>query len=802
MCGALFFCCFPRCSVPLSPALPLARHRASALRALALAAACALPGAALAQANALPALRLRATPMLDERLPAAGAALPTFVRGERIVGSAGRETAVEGDAELRKAGMVLRSARLAHDARSDIAHADGDVQLNYAGDRYQGSSAHLQVDAHEGVVHDPSYQLRINGAHGTAQRLDFTDASRTTVWGGSYTTCPRTDADPDWVLRAQRLDIDSEAGEGRAKNAVLEFKGFPLLPLPRVSFPLNSERRSGLLPPTIGLDNKSGLSFLQPYYWNIAPNRDATFWPHIMQRRGVDWGGQFRYLEQGYRGRLNLHYMPDDRLRRRNRWGYFARHNALLATPIGDMGLYVNLNRVSDNEHWRDFSSRKGELDSTRLLANEGLLTWGRGRLSFSALASKWQTLQSADDAIVVPPYDRLPQLTARYARVDHGGFDWSVETGFTRFRGERRYTRQPDADRAHVHAQLAHPFERSWGFIIPAAQLHSAHYSFSNTGGAAMKSAQHTVPTFSLDSGLIFERSTRLAGRALLQTLEPRLKYVYSPYREQNTPVYDTGAYDFNFATIWAENSFSGHDRVTDNNLVTAGVTTRFIDAASGAEKLRLAAAQRYRFNPQRLTGEDKGWSDMMLGAGLHWSPRWSFDSTVQYNTHTRRSTRSSVLARYTPGPYRTLSLAYRWQRRQHPLSSEYIDIAWQWPLLRPGGLRGELGVGSSGSGGSCGGGRWYSVGRLNYSRSEHHLIDGVIGAEYDAGCWVSRFVLERTNLGSTSASKRFLFQLEFRGLGRVGNNPLAALRTHIPRYRPLGESIAPTTSRFHTYD
>ena len=774
------------------------------MHALALAAACALHGTALAQQGAaLPALRLKTSPMLDERLPVPGTALPTFVRGERIIGGSNIPTAVEGDAELRKAGMTLRSARLQHDARSNIASTDSEVRLNYAGDRYQGSSACVQVDAHEAVVHNPSYQLRANGAHGTAQRVDFAGADHVTVWGGTYTTCQCEDKNgkPDWILRSKKLELDHEEGVGRAKGAVLEFKSFPLLPLPSVSFPLNSARRSGLLAPTIGLDNKSGLSFLQPYYFNIAPNRDATLWPMLMQRRGLDLGGQFRYLERDYSGRIGAHYMANDRLRAgRDRWGVFARHNATLHTGIGSVGAYLNLNRVSDGDHWRDFSSRGNAFTTTRLLANEGGLYWGRGNFSVSALASKWQTLQSAGDAVILPPYDRLPQVTARYARLNHGGFDYSAEAGFTRFRGNPNYRgRQINADRSHALVQVARPFERSWGFVIPKVQLHSAHYSFSSAAGAAPQNRQRTVPTFSLDSGLIFERSTRFAGRSLLQTLEPRLKYVYTPYREQkDIPLYDTGAYDFNFATIWAENPYTGHDRIADNNLVTAGLTTRFIDAASGAEKLRLAVAQRYRFTPQRLTNTDRGWSDMMLGAGLHWSPRWSFDSTVQYNTHTRRSTRATLVGRYTPGPHRALNLAYRWQRRQYPNSSEYIDISWQWPL----GRLGELGSSRSG-GGSCGqGGRWYSVGRLNFSRSDSHLIDGVLGVEYDAGCWIGRFVMEKTNLGSTSASKRFLFQLEFRGLGRVGNNPLASLRTHIPRYRPLGESVAPTPSRFHSYD
>ncbi|HOP90769.1 MAG TPA: LPS-assembly protein LptD, partial [Ottowia sp.] len=290
-------------------------------------------------------------------------------------------------------------------------------------------------------------------------------------------------------------------------------------------------------------------------------------------------------------------------------------------------------------------------------------------------------------------------------------------------------------------------------------------------------------------------------------QTLEPRLKYVYTPYRDQSLlPNYDTGAYDFNFATIWAENAFAGHDRIVDNNLVTAGLTTRLLDPDTGVEAVRLGIAQRYRFSGQQVvlpggTPTAKGWSDIMLGASLNWHESWGFDSVIQYNPDTGRNTRTTLQARYSPGPYRTVSMAYRHQR---DLNSKYIDFGWQWPLSGLLGGRDELDnkapARRAGGNGSCSG-RWYGVGRLNYSIQEKRLVDGILGLEYDAGCWIGRVVVEKLNSSISSSTKRIMFQIEFVGLSRLGTNPLRTLRNSIPRYQVLGEETTPP-SRFSAYE
>ena len=604
---------------------------------------------------------------------------------------------------------------------------------------------------------------------------------------------------PDWILKATTISLDNEEDVGTATGALLSFKGVPLLPVPYISFPLSDQRKSGVLPPTLGIDNVNGSEVAVPYYWNIAPNRDATFTPTLMSKRGVNLGTEFRYLEQNHAGTVNAEWMPVDELRDSSRWGLNISHQARLKSAWTDNGAALNLslNRVSDDNYWRDFSRANGSL-TQRLLANDASLSWTNGAWATSVRTLKWQTLQDVT-APIVPPYDRLPQLATRYMRSNLAGMDLSLNADYTRFQSDPTLTGQPNAQRIYSLLQLSRVFQSPAGFLTPRLQMHATNYQFEAPLKDGAMAANRVLPTLSVDTGVVFERDTRLFGRALRQTLEPRAFYVYTPYRDQSLlPNYDSGANDFNLSTIFAENAFVGNDRISDSNLLTLGVTSRFLDPATGAEAARMGVAQRLRFQDQNVTlpgglpAQDRI-SDMLLGGSINWDPRWSFDGNVQFNPETEQSVRSTLGARYNPGSYRTISAAYRFQRG----SSEQIDVGWQWPLNDLWGDRGQkLGVGQG-----QGEGRWFSVGRLNYSMNERKLVDSVLGLEYDAGCWLGRIVWERLQTSSITATQRLMFQLEFVGFSRLGVNPLKSLKANIPNYQNLREPGA-APSRFSNYD
>lgn len=751
-------------------------------------------------------LTLRSSRALNPELsPEQRKSAPVFLQGDTMTGHADLDAVVEGKAELRKADTVLRADRLEYYQPTDQAKAIGNVWLNRAGNVYEGPRMEIKLETFEGFFQEPRYRFVQNEGHGEAARADFLDETHTVVHNATYTTCRRLPGPswmPDWILRAATITLDNDEDVGVADGAYLSFKGVPILPVPAISFPLSEKRKSGLLPISVGIDNINGTELVVPYYWNIAPNRDATITPTLMTSRGIDVGAEFRYLEPSYNGTALGHFMPGDTLRGTDRWSLAWVHNGTVNTGVSGLspvGVALNINRVSDNDYWRDFT-RSSATIAQRLLPADALASWSGGNLSGTARVLQWQTLQDVT-APIVPPYDRVPQFTARYALNNVQGFDWSVDGDFTQFEADAARTLQPNAQRSFALAQISRPWLAPQGFITPKLQLHAATYQFDALLSNGNSSANSVVPTFSLDGGLVFERDMSLFGRNLVQTLEPRAFYVYTPYQDQSLlPNYDTAANDFNFASIYTENAFAGHDKISDNNLLTLGLTTRFLDADTGAQQARFGIAQRLRFEDQRVTLNSStspslaGISDVMLGASVNASPYWAFDSTVQYNPKTDQSERSTVGARYNPSPYRVINAAYRYQRE----SSEQIDTSWQWPINDLWGDRGQ----NLGAGRGQGDGRYYAVGRLNYSINEQRMVDSVLGVEYDAGCWLSRVVISRTQTSTATATQRIMFQLEFVGFTRVGIDPRSTLTQSIARYQNLRDSGSSSGNRFGNYD
>lgn len=754
-------------------------------------------------------LILKSTPMLAETPPDDEAAKPpTFVFGDRISGRTDLETIIDGNAEVRQGKNAIRADRIEYYQPDDQTISRGNVRINSGGNLFSGPELQLKIDTFEGYFLSPTYRFLSNGGNGTAERIDFIDDQRLVARQATFTTCERTDEttwEPAWVLSGTSFKFDKESETGEATGAVLRFKNVPILAFPTISFPLSDKRKSGLLPPTFNLDSTSGFEVSQPYYFNIAPNRDATLTTTVMSKRGINLGAEARYLERDYAGRLRTNYLPSDALRKINRWSYALEHSGSINTglsEVGSLGLNLNLNRVSDNNYWRDFPRSSSSL-TQRLLSSDGSLNWSKGYLSTSVRALKWQTLQDPL-SVIVPPYDRLPQLTAAYTRVNVpvagvSGFDWSASGDFTRFSSDRLLTKQPNSDRAVSITQISRPFITPGGYITPKLQLHATTYKFDAplVGGAT--TASRAVPTFSLDSGLQFERPANVFGRNFTQTLEPRAFYVRTPYRDQSRlPNYDSGANDFNFATVFTENAFVGNDRISDANLLTLGVTSRLLNPDTGVEAVRVGVAQRLRFSDQKVTlpgglPVTDRISDVLFGTSINWVPEWSFDGTLQYNPKISKSERSTFGVRYSPSNYRVVSASVR---RQRNVSSS-LDVGWQWPINDLWGDKGK----DLGAGNGQGGGRTYGVGRLNYSFQDKKLVDAVVGLEYDGCCWIGRVVLQRSQSGVTTANTRILFQLELVGFSRLGVNPLDTLKANVPRYQFLRDQIT-APSRFTTYD
>jgi LPS-assembly protein len=767
----------------------------------------------LVQAQDSPVV-LRSSPLLEERISLRqnqeGA---VFVSGRRLVMQPDLNTVLEGDARLRKPGLSMRADRLVYDQSQDVLEGYGAIQLNRPGSQFHGTTLNLKVDSFQGALAEPRFEIFANGGHGQASRLEFIDPSRAVVHQATYTTCRRTpgpDWLPAWLLKATRMNIDDEESTVKAEGVKVRFQNLPEVSIPAVSFPLTADRRSGFLPPIVGVTSRDGSEIVQPYYFDLAPNRDATVTTHVMSKRGVAVDTEFRYLERGYSGQARLNLMPSDTLSDQARWGWSSQHSGSIQTGIegiGAIGLGLNLNRVSDDNYWSDFR-RSGLVLTQRLLPSTGVLNWGRGGFNMSARVLRFQPLQDIRSTII-PPYNLTPQIGMTYAKWQADGFDWSVQADTTRF--EADFSRIPNfmgrnGERSYVQTQLSRPWIRPWGFFTPKVQLHATRYQLDQPMDNGSVVANRVLPTFSLDSGLVVERDASWFGRSVAQTLEPRAFYAKTPFKDQSMlPVYDSGLTDFNLSTIYSEKTFVGNDRLIDNDALTLGVSSRFFDAVNGAELLRLGLAQRIRFSDQRVLLNSSqlpattGLSDLLVGAGVRWDNRWALDNTVQINNQTNDISRNTLQLRYYPSPYRVLNAAYRLNRGL----SEQLDIGWQWPLsdlVRRRNTASES-AWTRTAGQGLGPDRWFTVGRMNISLTEGRMVESLMGLEYDAGCWIGRIVFESNQHTIATTNTRLFFQLELIGLGRVGPSPLAVLRNNIPRYQKLRDNpLQP--SRFQNYE
>ncbi|MGL4667954.1 MAG: LPS-assembly protein LptD [Saezia sp.] len=761
-------------------------------------------------------------------------ALPIYISGDHLEGNIEATVKMIGRSQLIRGTTVLQSDELAYNRKTEIATANGQVRIHQDGNLLQGIQAQVHLPTMQGSFNEATYQIYETSAHGTSAQVDLKGEQYYSLKDATYTLCQvEKNGRYDWVLQADSIDLDLEKDEGVARNVVMRFMNAPILATPWMSFPLSDKRRSGLLVPYFDLSEKNGFTYYQPYYWNIAPNYDATITPFLMTERGIGLETEFRYLQPTFSGEFKGLYLPNDRLRRsggetnvaqldsdglshlntgqihynlkerEDRWGYGYEHRQLLSEQLSWLGraqLDLSLNRVSDDHYWQDFSKGVGSF-SSRLLNNEGTITAYNNGLSSLLRIQRWQTLQ-AEDSYIIPPYDR-DQLRLNYNSERWHGFDLSAMADMTRFDSKDITRATTNASRGILELAASYPYKTAGFFFVPKAKLTSRYYDFKEGIAYAENGTPHvkqslsaTLPTLSLDSGLIFERDARLFSRDYIQTLEPRVMYVYTPYKDQRLiPLYDTSEYDYNSATVFLDNPYSGYDRIADTNMLILGVGTSWLMPETGAQVLSFNIAQRLRFEDQEVTLDNEPitsrYSDVLFNVSTSLVRDWQFDALVQYDTDKNNSRRSLLMARWKPGSYRVMNFGYRMQRH----ASEQLDFSWQWPLGAPWAGAGLPERNKNGA-------RWYSVGRVNYSLRDRKLVDSVLGLEYQSCCWIARAMFERLSTGRAEATTRLFFQLEFSGLSRVGVNPLQRLRDNITHYETIQNERIIRPNDFYLYE
>lgn len=703
----------------------------------------------------LPAAAVRAQGMVIGSDRPALSCLPPEARLERLEPDRGEDIPVQIDAEffsaergepivareqvrVRQGDRRLETEEIVFDRAS--GRLDLPVLLNYR-DAYiaiRAERAWVESQDSRGRFESVGYRIAESDGAGQAMVIDLLSPSTAELEDFDFTTCDP--ADPDWQLKAGRVRLDLDKGQGVARHARLEFKGVPILYSPWLSFPLNDERQSGFLYPQIGFSSDDGFDLRAPWYWNIAPNQDATFTPRWIQDRGTMLATEYRFLRARQRGQLDLEVLPSDRRADRNR--YYGRLD-YRATLAPGWWASVDAQRVSDNDYFVDLG---GELeDSAVQFLRSSAQVRGSGRLwSLSVLADTFQVI---DEAVGpgAEPYRRLPRVRGAYDQPLPWNMDFDVDGELVYFDRDAGVT----GARLDLYPRVRWNFLRPGGFLRPELGLRTTAYTLA---GADVDSVTRTTPIASIDGGLVFERS--LASGRRVQTLEPRLFYLYVPERNQDEiPRFDTAELTFGFSQLFHYNRFSGPDRQADANQLTLALTSRLIETADGRSPLDFSVGQIVYFSDLevQLPGQpvDER-SRSATVAEVNWRPaeRLALSAGLQWDSVENETEVAQFGLSYRGRNARQLALGYRFRRDR----LDQVDLRARYPV------RSDMNL----------------IGRINYSFEESQTLEVLGGIEFESCCWAVRVTAREFIRDRDAETRRAVFlELHLKGLGSLGRRP-----------------------------
>lgn len=680
----------------------------------------------------------------------------TRLRAERIEALGNERFRLMGEAEVQRQDQRVLAEEILYDqARSEL-EAHGNVRLeSVAGDQVRTEALELRLDSFTGHAGQGTYRLGRNQARGDAERIELEGKERLRLFRVRYTTCPP--GRDDWFFRLGKLALDKSRNLGTARNAVVSFKRVPIFYWPYVRFPISDDRQSGFLFPELGHSTKLGTQFAWPFYWNIAPNYDATISPRWLSKRGLQTQTEFRYLGRPLSGELGLEYLPDDDETGEDRWAVNYRHQHTLGRG---WSASVNYQKVSDDTYLDEFRNSL-RVSSLTHLPHEAQVGYDGQVWSFGARALAFQTIDPTI-ATADQPYDRLPQLTlTANPPARSGRLRPLLESELVNFERDDSLT----GGRVNLLLGASLPWRRPYGFLTPKLSVKHIGYRLEDVTPADRR-PDVTVPIFSLDSGLVFER----LGTRFVQTLEPRLFYLYVPFREQDTlPNFDTSLPELAFANLFRENRFVGGDRVGDADQATLALSTRLLGARDGIERLSASIGQIFYFEDREVnltpgTVETRPRSDFVAELRARFAEKWYGNATIQWNDDSDQTERSTVFFQYEPAIDRIVHLRYSFDRDSY----EQVDLSTQWPIAR----------------------RWTLAASTSYSLQDERNVESYAGFQYRSCCWALRlFARRRTDL-ELNDSNEVLLQFEFTGLGSIGEVPESPLAQSVfnPRLRRPG--------------
>ena len=719
----------------------------------------------------------------------------TVVGGDSLEGVSGESMKFQGNVALRRGSQFLGADDLSYDQQTERYVANGNVRYQDSGMRMVAKHAEGDQSTDTHKIDDVRYQLVQRRGNGGAETIQMT-GDQGSLLGSTYSTCPPSDR--RWELRAARIDVDTAKGFATAHNATIRIGKIPILYAPWFKFPIDDRRQTGLLYPKVALSGRNGFDWTQPIYFNLAPNYDLTLSPRLMTDRGLMLGTEFRYLTPTGRGTLQLDVLPSDKLasrerdqetaefllngyplenRRDSNRGHFA-FNAIQGINR-TWRAAANLNWISDPRYLEDFNNR---LDSiTNISVNSDLGIYGRGRYWDAGLMADYHQLADYTLDENVLPYNRLPRAYFNWEQPLTRWFTAGVNAEAVRFEHSDSFDR-PGASRIDFKPYVSVPLEGASWFITPKLAWRYTGYRLdqgladqiaaTNGNPIADRSPSRSLPIASLDAGLYFERNVRFRGDGFLNTFEPRLYYLNTPYRDQtNLPLLDTGALSFSWGQLFRDNRFAGADRQSDANQLTLAATTRLIRESDGREKLSASLGQILYFDDSRVglapgaSTIEQGKSAWVADANYAINDRWSLGASYQWDPKYSRQDLASMRTRYLIGDTGVVNLNYRYRR--DPGSGNdllrQVDLSFLYPVTPS----------------------WSLVGRYYYSLLDHQLLEGIAGVQWDSCCLAVRLVGRRYVRNRTGELNNALqLEIELKGLGSAGPDTESRLRRAILGY------------------
>ena len=693
-------------------------------------------------------------------------------------------TELSGDVRLIYGAKQIYSDVASWEPNRQMALFTGNARFRDEGILVASESVDANIAEDHLLFLKAEYVFHKQHFRGAAERIERFEDGTLDLYDAQFTYCPP--GSDDWSLNAQRIKLDQEKGFGSTYHTTLRLGSVPIIYLPYYRFPIDDKRHTGFLNPMIELGSGGINQSEIPFYINIAPNYDATLTTRFFRDRGYLFSGEMRFLEERSEGSLFYAYLDEDQSRNdESRWhlnfhqeGKFSRH----------WYHRVIYNEISDFDYFKDLN--------TNLIVNRATYLDRMGEIQY--LGKDWQFLTRVQGFQTISenisdrdqPYERLPQLALNKISIEKPNQINSLArtelVNFSRNNSELSGRDRVTGSRLSLDVGANYPLSWPWAYVKPGLTIKHRQYWLNDnddvidnmTGETAFADEiSHTLPVFTLDTGIFLERDFEL-GQQYTQTLEPRLFYLYTPFEDQSdTPLFDSSNLTLNYDQLFWDDRFSGGDRIGDSNQLSLGVTTRFI-RDDGSERLTASAGQARYFNTQRVTlGETNRdpdsdsasvwFSNLTMRVGKAWEVK----ADVQWDPSNAQQEQRNFALRYNDEGKRLFNISYRTLEPSIIPSDdteqlEQMDFSFVWPLHE----------------------RWTILGRqsidLLAEAEEDDVLESLAGLEYDSCCWRAQ-VLYREWLDVDSERDYGTFiQFRLKGFGGLGNNSDSLLSESIPNY------------------